>query len=166
MLTERYGRRDDYICVAIDSSSAYNACSHHKMLELHSIRAPTFAHFINMVYGRSPPFLVLPANRSHTLQSREGIQQGDPASMLHFAITIHPLLLRITRERRVTLDRWYADDDTPFCPIDEVGSALRLLTAEGHLYDFHLNAIQLPLPHTKSLSWHEYYYSRRSRWEM
>ena len=44
--------------------------------------------------------------------SKEGTAQGDPLGMAMFALSMVPLIARLTKESEATLQVWFADDAT------------------------------------------------------
>lgn len=65
------------------------------------------------------------------LRRREGIQQGDPASGLIFALSIHPIVRRIERDLNLFVHRWYAYDGIIGEKIEEVRNAMRIIHRRG-----------------------------------
>lgn len=139
MLLRRHGRDPHYVMVSIDASNAFNRFSRQKVLDQLPTRAPSLSRFLDMVYARTTSPLILPSSPPTMLVSREGSQQGDPASMLLFSLALQPLARRISHECDVLMNRWYADDGTIIGRIDEVAKALKILNTEGPTHQFFLN---------------------------
>ena len=139
MLLARHGKDSNYILVSVDARNAFNTFSRQQMLNRMTVQTPTLAHFLNLIYGRITPDLILPSNPPLLLKSRKGTQQGDPASMLLFSLAIQPLVQRISTECRLSLNRWYPDDGTLIGPIHEVRKAMTILTQAGSHIGFSIN---------------------------
>ena len=65
------------------------------------------------------------------LRIQGGAQQGDPASSLIFALSIHPIVQRIEAKCDLFVHRWYADDGLLVGKIDQVKLALDIIAEEG-----------------------------------
>jgi len=78
----------DSILVKLDFSNAFNSIRRDKVLETVASSLPGLLRFAASAYS-SPSKLFL---GSETLDSAEGVQQGDPLEPLLFSLTIHPLL--------------------------------------------------------------------------
>lgn len=139
MLLARHGRNPNYVLVSVDAQNAFNSFSRQSMLNRLTLETPSLAHFLNLIYGRTVPDLVLPSSPRVILKSCEGTQQGDPAGMLLFSLALQPLVRRITRECSLLLNRWYADDGTLIGTIPEVTKALRILHTFGPSMGFRMN---------------------------
>lgn len=139
MLTGLHGTDQNYIMVLIDAKNAFNRCSRRRMLDALSTRMPSLSRFIDAMYARTTPQLVVPSDDPVIIQGFEGTQQGDPASMLLFSITIQPLLRWIAQACNLSLHKWYADDGLLIGTIQEVKHALQILRDESPVYQFYLN---------------------------
>lgn len=143
MHMNRKGRREEYVFVSIDASNAFNVFSRQQLLDIIPSKAPSLAAFVNMIYGRSaPPLLVPPGtggSEPHIMLSQEGTQQEDPAIMFLFTLCLQPLVRQISNECDLVLNRWYADDGNLLGPISAVQKALKILVRKGPMYQFHLN---------------------------
>lgn len=140
MLLRRHGADDNYNMVSIDARNAFNSCSRQEFLNSLPLRCPSLAPFMNMIYGRVTPPLVIPTCPAKSIPSLEGTQQGCPVSMLLFSLSIHPLIRRISRECNLLMNRWYADDGTIIGRISEVHRALRILQTDGPTHHFWINS--------------------------
>ena len=131
MLIARHGCDPNFVLVSVDASYAFNSFSRQAMINKLTLQTPSLAHFLNIIYGRTVPDLVLPSSPRVLLKSLQGTQQGDPAGMLLFSLALQPLITRISRECNLSLNRWYADDGTLIGTIPEVTQALIILKTSG-----------------------------------
>ena len=61
----------------------------------------------------------------HTILSSSGVQQDDPLGPLGFALTLHPIVVRIQQEvLGLLINAWYLDDGTLCSSPDELAAAL------------------------------------------
>ena len=88
----------------LDFKNAFNTIRRDKMLEAVQKLAPGLFSFVHSAYS-SPSTLFWADN---TLQSAEGVQQGDPLGPLLFCLTIHELGSQLESE----LCLFYLDDGT------------------------------------------------------
>ena len=139
LLLRRHGNDPNYVMVTIDAKNSFNACSRQTILDTLPNRAPSLARFTNAVYAKTTPLLVLPSHPPVLLRSREGTQQGDPANMLLFSLTVQPLIRRISQTCNLELNRWYADDGLLIGRIAEVKRALQILRDEGPAHNFYMH---------------------------
>lgn len=93
-------------------------------------------------YSQSSSPLVIPSKTPQHLQSREGIQQGDPRSVPLPSLTIQLLIQRLPRKCNLCLIRWYADDGSLVGRTESVTHAPRLLTTHCPRYSLHFNAVK------------------------
>ena len=88
----------------LDFKNAFNSIRRDKLLEAVRELAPGLLEFVHSAY--SSPSVLYWADR--TLQSAEGVQQGDPLGPLLFCLTIHELCSHLQSE----LCLFYLDDGT------------------------------------------------------
>ena len=93
-----------YILLKLDFENAFNTIRRDKVLEAVAAITPHLLPYVFSCYS-SPSTLYL---QSTTLESREGIQQGDPLGPLLFCLSIQPVILQLSSEFRV----FYFDDGT------------------------------------------------------
>ena len=74
------------------------------MLETARENIPELFHYVFSCYSSPSSLFFL----GTTLQSAEGVQQGDPLGPLLFCLTIHPLITPLKSEFKV----FYLDDGT------------------------------------------------------
>lgn len=88
----------------LDFKNAFNSIRRDKMLEAVQELAPGLLQFVHSSY--SSPSILFWVDR--TLQSAEGVQQGDPLGPLLFCLAIHELISQLQSE----LCLFYLDDGT------------------------------------------------------
>ena len=93
--------------------------------------APELFDFVNAAYEH-PSFLFC---GDHTLESAEGVQQGDPLGPLLFCLTIQPLLLKLQSAFSV----FYLDDGTIGGSAEDIIRDLRIVEYEAGLAGLELN---------------------------
>ena len=89
----------------LDFSNAFNFIRRDKMFRAVLELAPRLFHFVHSAYS-SPSTLFW---GDKTIQSAEGVQQGDPFGPLLFCLTIHQLGPKLISESQM----FYLDDGTP-----------------------------------------------------
>ena len=94
----------DHVLLKLDFRNAFNSIRRDKVLEAARESIPELFHYVFSCYS-APSTLFL---HGTTLQSAEGVQQGDPLGPLLFCLTIHPLITPLKSEFRV----FYLDDGT------------------------------------------------------
>ena len=101
------------------------------MLEAARENIPELLHYVFSCYS-SPSSLFF---HGTTLQSAEGVQQGDPLGPLLFCLTIHPLITSLKLEYRV----FYLDDGTIGGPKEEVLQDLQYIECQAAHLGLSLN---------------------------
>ena len=94
-----------HILLKLDFENAFNTIRRDKVLEAVAAITPQLLPYVFSCYS-SPSTLYL--QNTTTLESREGIQQGDPLGPLLFCLSIQPVILQLSSEFRV----FYLDDGT------------------------------------------------------
>ena len=116
----------------LDFSNAFNSVNRESMFIQFRQSMPTLSCWMESCYS-CQPMLVL---GDHSINSCSGVQQGDPLGPLGFALTLHPIVERISSEGSdLLLNTWYLDDGTL------VGSphALAIVESGGPSIGLHLN---------------------------
>ena len=125
-----------FIMGILDFSNAFNAIDREAMFQQVRKVIPSIAVWVEFCYRAEPILFV--GNRQ--IRSSCGVQQGDPLGPLLFAITLHPLVLKIQSEcPSLLLNKWYLDDGTIFGLIEDVHKAFLLVRREGPNYGLFLN---------------------------
>ena len=79
--------------------------------------------------------MLLLQNSDECLYSQEGVTQGDPLSMLLYAVAMMPLVNSL-RCREQYLQSWYADDSACAGPLHSIHSWLDHLIERGPMYGY------------------------------
>ncbi len=115
----------------LDFKNAFNTLRRDKMLQAVQNFAPDLLPFVHSSYSSSSSLFW----SDKTIQSTEGVQQGDPLGPLLFCLTIHPLMSQLKSELCV----WYLDDGTIEGAAEDVKHDLEVVVREGAALDLHLN---------------------------
>ena len=91
----------------VDADKAFNRLNRNVALHNIQFTCPSLATAIIDIY-RTPCELVI--------LSQEGTTQGDPLAMSFYALSVVPLMTRLTSAQQV----WYADDACPYGSVEEV----------------------------------------------
>ena len=126
----------------LDFQNAFNSIRRDKMLEAVQSLAPDLMAFVHSAYS-SPSSLFW---GDKTLQSSEGVQQGDPLGPLLFCLSIHQLCSQLKSE----LCLFYLDDVTLGGCKEDILHDLEVVEREGVDLGLHLNHLGLHLNHQKS----------------
>ena len=121
----------DHVLLKLDFRNALNSIRRDKMLEATRENIPELFHYVFSCYS-SPSSLFF---HGTTLQSAEGVQQGDPLGSLLFCLTIHPLITSLKSEFRV----FYLDDGTIGGPKEEVLQDLQYIECQAAHLGLSLN---------------------------
>ena len=84
----------DHLLIKLDFSNAFNSLRRDSMREAIEQHMPGLLGYFDSAYGQSSHLQF----GDYTIESAEGIQQGDPLGPLLFCLTIHPLLTEIQSE--------------------------------------------------------------------
>ena len=107
----------------LDFKNAFNTLRRDRMLQAVQSHAPDLLPFVHSSYS-SPSSLFW---SDKTIQSTEGVQQGDPLGPLLFCLTIHPLVSQLKSELGV----WYLDDGNIGGVTEDVKHDLEVVVREG-----------------------------------
>ena len=121
---------DGWGFLLVDAVNAFNLMSRVTALWNARILWPRCSRFLFNTY-RGFAVLLL-RNSEEFLYSREGVTQGDPLSMLLYAVAMMPLVNSL-RCRKQYQQSWYADDSACAGPLYSIHSWLDRLIERGRL---------------------------------
>ena len=113
------------------TKNAFNSIRRDKMLKAVQELAPSLFHFVYSAY--SSPSTLFWADK--TLQSAEGVQQGDPLGPLLFCLTIHELVSQLKSELRM----FYLDDGTLGDSMEDLKHDVEVVVGGGAEIGLQLN---------------------------
>ncbi|XP_026413120.1 uncharacterized protein LOC113308884 [Papaver somniferum] len=111
----------------IDFTNAFNLVDGSAMLKEDNLHCPNIYKWVEFCYSH-PARLYY---NEHTLSTTKGVQQGDPLGPLFFALTLHPLAIKIAARCALDFHAWYLDDGTIAGDTLEVAKALKIIQKEG-----------------------------------
>ena len=115
--------------------NAFNSIVRNKMFKEARSRIPSLSTWLELCYSR-PSLLHF---GDHTINSICGVQQGDPLGPLGFALTLHPIIVKVKSEVPGLLDA-----GTPCGSPDDLNLALSIIEELTPTWGLSLN-------HSKSL---------------
>jgi hypothetical protein len=128
----------DFVILKVDLRNAFNLVSRKKMLEIVTEEFPEVARWAFWCYGGQ--------EGSHlwfdrwVLDSREGVQQGDPLGPLLFSLVIHKLVIAISTELSdLPLNKWYLDDGIMGGKSADIEKAYQIILERGPTLGLNLN---------------------------
>ena len=130
--------------VKLDFSNAFNSIHRREMLLAVHSRMPELYSFCCSAYNQ-PSVLFF---GQYTVQSQEGVQQGDPIGPLLFCNTIQPLLSSL----HSNLNIGYLDDVTLGSHLDVVASDVAEIMRIGAEMGLSLNDLSASSRHTVTCS--------------
>ena len=121
----------------VDFANAFNNIDRMQMLAEIRRQCPKASAWAEVCYAQSSHLFF----GNHRLSSSSGAQQGDPLASLLFALTLHPLLLRIKDEHpNLLLHVFFLDDGTFIGTMDDLQSVFDILSKAGPEIGLLLNA--------------------------
>ena len=136
----------DHLFLKLDFKNAFNCLGRDKMLEAESQFAPDLYPFVHSAYEKPSSLFY-----GDSVQSEEGIQQGESLGSLLFCLAIHPMVLQLRSEFRV----FYLDDGTLGGSVPEILEDLQLVVRLAPALGLQLNRGKTELisddPATKDL---------------
>ena len=115
----------------LDFRNAFNSIRRDKMLRAVLELAPGLFHYAHSAY--SLPSILYWADK--TIQSAEGVQQGDPLGPLLFCLTIHSMCSQLVSE----LNLFYLDDGTLGGSVEDLRHDLEVVKQKGAEIGLQLN---------------------------
>ena len=93
-----------WLILQVDLRNAFNCIHREPIFEEIGRLAPELIPWVSICYGQHSPLYA----QGHRLNSRCGVQQGDPLGPLLFAIAWHRVVQRLPGD--LQLNVWYLDD--------------------------------------------------------
>ena len=139
-VTDAYNEHieEDWGLLLVDASNAFDSINRIAPLCNARVFWPRCARFIFNTYRGCSPLVVQGADTF--LYSREGVTQGDPLSMLLYAVATLPLIGHLNAHKHV-IQNWYADDASAIGELEHVQAWLQDLMVKGPAFGYH------PEPH-------------------
>jgi hypothetical protein len=117
----------------VDASNAFNSINRKTALMNARIQWPRCSRFLFNTYKGHSALKVQDA--TELLYSQEGVTQGDPLSMLMYALAVMPLIQSLKEVSDVT-QNWYADDAAAVGKLEDLAHWLRSLMLKGPAYGY------------------------------
>ena len=125
----------NHLLAKLNFRNAFNSLRRNKMLRAVCETAPELFDFVNAA-NEHPSFLFC---GEHTLESAEGVQQGDRLGPLLFCLTIQPLFMKLQSAFKV----FYLDDGT-------IGGSAEDIIRDLRIVEYVEGLAGLELNHTKA----------------
>ena len=123
---------DPIIGSLIDAFNGFNELNRKAMLWTVRHRWAAGARFALNCYRHSAILIVRrPGGRCATIDSEEGVTQGDPLAMLLYGVALLPLAESLRKAEPTLLQPWYADDFMMHGRATATARATRILMIEG-----------------------------------
>ncbi|XP_026452149.1 uncharacterized protein LOC113352554 [Papaver somniferum] len=128
----------------VDFRNDFNLIDRTSMILEVRRKCPSISRWVEFCYS-SPVRLYY---GSHTISSSQGVQQGDSLGPLLFSLTLHPIVLKISRVCDLDLQAWYLDEGTLIGDTLMVSKYLHIIREEGSLVgrDINIHKTELFLP--------------------
>ena len=111
----------DDVIVKLDFKNAFNSVRRDTVLESVHLASPEIYNYTSVSYSKISSLCF----GDHTIDSAEGVQQGDPLGPLLFCLATQPILTSCATELRIS----YLDDITIEGEISHVGEEVSALKA-------------------------------------
>jgi hypothetical protein len=124
---------DGWGMLLVDASNAFNSINRATALMNARVQWPRCSRYLFNTYRGHSVLKV--QNAIELLHSREGVTQGDPVSMLMYALAAMPLIQSLKKISGVT-QNWYADDAAAIGKLENLALWLESLIHEGPAYGY------------------------------
>lgn len=125
------GLEHDRVFVKLDFANAFNSLRRDKMLKAVENLVPDLLPFVHSAYCSTSLLFW----RDKTLESAEGVQQGDPLGPLLFCLSIHHLISRLTSDFKL----FYLDDGSLGGRCEDVLRDIRIVEKTAEELGLQLN---------------------------
>ena len=114
---------ENSVILKVDAKNAFNTISRDIILEEVAVHFPQIYPFVAKCYVNSTPLVVSLNGQDTTIQSVEGVQQGDPLGPFLFSLALHSVISKLCVRHPTVLIPCYLDDATIIGPKQDVISA-------------------------------------------
>ena len=126
---------DGWGVILVDVKNAFNYLNRSAALWNVTVQQwPRWSHFLFNTY-RGYASLLLQGS-SEVIPSKEGVAQGDPLSMLMYAVALMPLIKHLTDQGK-WIQNWYADDSACTAKLSNLKVWFQKLCELGPDYGYH-----------------------------
>ena len=117
----------------VDARNAFNSLNREVMLRNIQVTCPSLAVPVINMYGSNAELFV----GNDTILSQEGMTQGDPLSMVVYALSTLPLIARVSQPNLT--QTWFADDAGAGASLESLHRWWTALSEVGPKYGYHVS---------------------------
>ena len=133
MLLKNFLSDANWGLLLVDAKNAFNSLNRVAALWNARVLWPCCSRFLfNTYHGYAALFL---QGSSDYLLSREGVTQGDPLSMMLYAVAILPLICSLKNPKR-WIQNWYADDSPCVATLPSLHAWFSQLLSSGPAFGY------------------------------
>ena len=114
---------ENSVILKVDAKNAFNSISRDVILEEVATHFPQLYPFVAKCYVNAIPLVVSINGKYTSIQSEEGVQQGDPLGPFLFSLGLHSVVTKISERHPKVLIPCFLDDSTIIGSKQEVVSA-------------------------------------------
>ena len=145
MTNQQQNQLETITTTLLDASNGFNELSRYHMLYTIKHLWPKASRFKFNCYKHFFQLIIRNPNKlADTIQSQEGIQQGDPLAMLLYGISLTPLIKDLKTNPMIsniipkTLQPWYADDTTIVSTPQTTSILIKSLQQKGPSFGYYV----------------------------